>query len=189
MKNGKSSGIDNISNEMLKVLVDIHPQIVLKLFNAILQSGNIIPEWATGMIVPIFKKGSRSNPANYRGITLGSCLGKLFFAILNERFLKYAFDKNLLSTNQLGFVPGNRTTDAHIIINNLVKKVCHKKNSRIYSCFVDFQKAFDSVPRDILPKKLINLGIHGNFFNIIRILYTMDKACIKLDNQLATHLI
>ena len=135
------------------------------------------------MIVPIYKNGSRLDPSNYRGINLISCLGKLFLSVLNERFLQYAFNQNLLADNQLGFVPGNLTSDAHIIINNLVKKICHKNNSRIYSCFVDFKKAFDSVPRDILLKKLRNLGVEGNFFNIVRNIYTTDKACIKLGNS------
>ena len=133
--------------------------------------------------MPIYKNGSRLDPSNYRGIILISCLGKLFLSVLNTRFLLYAFNQNLLAHNQLGFVPGNRTSDAHIIINNLVKKICHENNSRIYSCFVDFKKEFDSVPRDILLKKLKNLGVEGIFFNIVRHIYTTDKACIKLGNS------
>ena len=53
-----------------------------------------------------------------------------------------------------------------IIIYNLIKKKCHIENSRIYSCFVDFRKAFDSVPRDILLRKVLDLGITGKFFNM-----------------------
>ena len=179
----KSCGIDNICNEMIKSLVNTHPHIVLKLFNDILQSGEVIPDRVMGMIVPIYKNGSRLDPSNYRGITLISCLGKLFLSVLNTRFLLYAFNQNLLADNQLGFVPGNRTSDAHIIMNNLVKKICHKNNSRIYSCFVDFKKAFDSVPHDILLKKTNNLGVEGKFFNIVRHIYTTDKACITLGNS------
>ena len=135
------------------------------------------------MCLYIRTDGSRLDPSNYRGITLISCLGKLFLSVLNTRFLLYDFNLNLLADNQLCFVPGNRTSDAHIIIHNLVKKICHKNNSRIYSCFVDFKKAFDSVPRDILLKKLKNLGVEGNFLNIVRHIYTTDKACIKLGNS------
>ena len=108
-----------------------------------------------------------------------SCLGKLFLSILNARLLTFALEKNIIRANQLGFVPGNRTSDAHIIINNLVNKICHKNNKKLYSCFVDFRKAFDLVPRDILLKKLLNYGINGKFFNIIRNIYTNDKASVK----------
>ena len=138
---------------MIKALVEIYPEIVLKLFNAILESGKGVPDWTIGMIVPIYKDGAEQDPSNYRGITLMSCLGKFFLSILNERLLKYISDKNIRGINQLGFVFGNRTSDAHILTNTLLKKYCHRKNAKIYSCFVDFKKAFDSVPRDIPLKK------------------------------------
>ena len=183
LKPGKALGLDNISNEMIMCLVENYPNIVLKLFNSILESNEIIPEWVIGAIVPIYKKGSKAEPSNYRGITLMSCFGKLFLSILNNRLMKFTIDKNILSSSQLGFLPGNRTSDAHIIINNLVRKYCHKKNSKIYSCFIDFAKAFDTVPRDILLKKLLSYGIKGRFFNIIKTIYTKDKACVKIENK------
>ena len=115
-----------------------------------------------------------------------SCLGKLFLTILNNRLLQYTKDKKLLSDTQLGFVSGNRTSDAHIIINNLVRKYCHKNGSKIFSCFVDFSMAFDTIPRDILFTKLRNCGITGRFFNIIKDIYQKDESCIKLGNQYTT---
>ena len=177
---GKAKGHDDTCNEMILALVKTHPKILLKLFNEILQSSEVIPDWALGMIVPIYKDGPRLEASNYRGITLISCLGKLFLSILNERLIEYAKKNKLLSPSQLGFVSGNRCSDAHIIIYNLIKKKCHIENSRIYSCFVDFRKAFDSVPRDILLRKVLDLGITGKFFNILRHIYTTDKACIKI---------
>ena len=183
LKPGKAAGIDNIDNEFISSLFETHPKILLKLFNAILTSSEVIPEWVMGLIVPIFKKGSKSEPSNYRGITLMSCLGKLFLAILNNRLMRYAIHNKILHKSQLGFVPGNRTSDAHIIINNLIQKYCHKNNSKIFSCFVDFSKAFDTIPRDILLKKLLSHNIKGKFFNIIRNIYADDKAGIKIQNQ------
>ena len=167
LKTGKSTGMDNISNEAISVLIETHPKLALKLFNKILESGEIIPEWLIGLIVPIYKDGARLDPGNYRGITLMSCLGKLFLSILNSRLLKFVLEKNILSINQLGFVPENRTSDAHVIINHMVNKTCHKKGGKLFSCFVDFKKAFDSVPRDLLLNKLLNFGINGKFFNIV----------------------
>ena len=180
LKLGKASGYDNSCNEMLIGLIKTYPKVLLRLFNAVLSSSEVIPDWALGMVVPIFKDGSKMDPSNYRGITLISCLGKLFLSILNNRLIDFVKEKKLLSPSQLGFVTGNRCSDAHIIIHNLIKKKCHSQNSRIYSCFVDFKKAFDSVPRDILLKKIQNFGITGKVFNIIRHIYTTDKACMKL---------
>ena len=183
LKPGKATGIDRVSNEMIFCLLTNYPDIIIKLLNSIMQTNDIIPEWVLGVIVPIHKKGPKNNPSNYRGITLMSCLGKLFLTVLNNRLLQYCNDNKILSDKQLGFVAGNRTSDAHIVINNLVRKYCHKNGSKIYSCFVDFSKAFDTIPRDILLTKLRKFGINGNFFNIIKGIYEKDKSCVKIGNQ------
>ena len=177
---GKANGYDDSCNEMVISLVRTYPNVLLSLFNKILQSSEVIPDWALGMIVPLHKDGPRLDTSNYRGITLMSCLGKLFLSILNNRLGIFAKEHRLLSPSQLGFVAGNRCSDAHIIIYNLIKNKCHSQNSKIFSCFVDFKKAFDSVPRDLLLKKILGMGITGKFFNILRNIYTTDKACVKI---------
>ncbi len=180
LKRGKANGIDTLHNEMILCFLEIYPHIILTLFNTILDKNVTIDDWTVGIITAIYKnKGSRSDPDNYRGISLLSCLGKFFTAVLYNRLIKFSTENKILSPAQLGFVPGNRTSDAHLIIHNLVRKQCHGNGGRIYSCFIDFSKAFDTIPRDTLLKKLLNFGIDGNFFNIIKNIYTNDKICIK----------
>ena len=70
-----------------------------------------------------------------------------------------------------------------MIIHNLVQKQCHKNGKWLYSCFIDFSKAFDKIPRDKLLQKLLDRGIDGKFFNIIRNIYTNDKASVKLNGS------
>ena len=65
----------------------------------------------------------------------------------------------------------------------MIRKYCHKSNIRIFACFVDFSKAFDTIPRDILFEKLLKNNINGVFFNNIKKLYIGDKKSIKLGNQ------
>ena len=112
-----------------------------------------------------------------------SCMGKFFLAIINNRLTEFCLHKGLLSPSQLGFVKGNRTSDPHIILHNILQKYCHKSNKRIYGCFVDFSKAFDSVPRDLLLDKLKKHGINGSIFDIIQTIYLEDTVSIKIDNQ------
>ena len=95
----KSSGLDGVSNEMILCLFKTFPRLVLKLFNTILASGKPITWWSTSIIVPIHKKGSKTDPDNYRGIALASCLSKFFAAILNQRLLKFALEKGVISKN------------------------------------------------------------------------------------------
>ena len=75
LNNGKASGIDRILNEHIKTTKYTFITIYVKLFNLVLDSGCFPEQWSTGMISPIYKKGDRSNPQNYRPITILSCLG------------------------------------------------------------------------------------------------------------------
>ena len=112
-----------------------------------------------------------------------SCLGKLFLTVINNRLMEFSLAKGLISPSELGFVQGNRTSDPHIILNNLLRKYCHKRGKRLYGCFVDFSKAFDCVPRDILMKKLEERGIGGRILEIIKTFYLEDTASVKIGNK------
>ena len=76
------------------------------------------------------------NPDNYRGIALACCMSKFLAAVLNQRLLKFALQNNIICDNQLGFMPGNRTSDALIVLYNLVNKYCVKNNRYIYACLI-----------------------------------------------------
>ena len=169
---------------MIRPLVDIYPKLVTRAFNDLLSKRQQIgKDWLHSLVTAIHKKGAKEDPDNYRGISLMSCLGKLFLTVINNRLTEFCLHKGLLSPSQLGFVKGNRTSDPHIILNNILQKYCHKSNKRLYGCFVDFSKAFDSVPRDILLDKLKKHGINGNVFDIIQTIYLEDTVSIKIDNK------
>ena len=185
LKPGKAPGFDNITNEMIACILKIFPNILLSLFNSILESGSHIPIWSLAVIVPIHKKGAIDDANNYRGISLLSCIAKLFYSILNNRLLKFCEENGILSKNQLGFVPGNRTADALLILHNLIQNYCHKNSKKLYACFVDFSKAFDRLPRDILFKKLKVYGIDGKFLSVIQSLYANDQACVQVDGKIS----
>ena len=86
LKCGKSADTDGIVNEYIKHSPELFLQLYVKLFNQILTSGKIPKKWLKGIIVPIYKnKGDPRDADNYRGITLVSCLAKLFTSLLNNR--------------------------------------------------------------------------------------------------------
>ena len=88
------------------------------------------------------KSGGRSDPANYRGICVSSCLGKLFCSILNHRLLEYIASLNILHKSQIGFLP-NRTADHVFTLRTLIHKYVRNHNEKIYACmFCRFQKSF-----------------------------------------------
>ena len=181
---GKSCGIDGINNEILALLFQLYPSFFQSLFNVILSTGKFPSDWSVSLISPVHKKGSWYDILNFRGISLTPCISKFFETVLNNRLLNWCGEKNILSKAQLGFVKGNRTSDAHIILNNLINKYCHKNNKYLYSSFVDFEKAFDNIPRSILFDKLSKCGITGNFFNVILSMYTNNTAMVKLGQKI-----
>ena len=97
-------------------------------------------------------------------------------------------NNNVLSDSQLGFLQGNRTSDAQIMLYNLIRKYCYKKNAYIYGCFVDFSKAFGCIPRNVLFEKLISYGVTGKFLKIIANLYEGSKTRIKPGGKVSQEL-
>ena len=184
LRNGKSPGYDSISNEMISCLLTVKPDIVRKLFNSILQNPVTIVKWNTSLIFPLHKKGSKVDPNNFRGISLLSCFSKFFLAILNQRLTKFALDNKIFSSGQLGFVKGCRTSDALLILHNLIEYYCTKLKEKIFSCFIDFSKAFDTVPRHKLFQKLLDNNINGKFYECLVSLYSEDKSCVKLGDNM-----
>ena len=181
LKAGKGTGLDVIRNEMILPLVTCYPDLIKRAFNDIItQHKALSKDWLHSLITAVHKKGAKDDPDNYRGISLMSCLGKLFLTVINNRLVKFSLEKGLLSPGQLGFVIGNRTSDPHILLQNILQKYCHKGKNKLFGCFVDFSKAFDTVPRDILLRKLKEKGINGRVLEIIQTLYLEDYASVKI---------
>ena len=178
LKTGKSSGMDQISNEMLKAGQSRLLAPLCKLFNGILTSGRYPSQWASGRIMSLHKKGDVSDPANYRGITMSSCLGKLFNSILNSRLYAFMEKNNIIPQEQIGFKRNHRTADHIFILKNLLESY-KKKRKQLFLCFVDFKQAFDTVWHIGLLYKMAESGISSGMFRIIKDMYSKINICIQ----------
>ena len=180
LKNNKSVSDDLISNEMLKNSNEQLQLVLVKLFNACLQCGTY--PWNNSITTPLHKKGDRLNPDNYRAITIGSCLGKLFSNLLLKRLIELACPDR---PYQLGFRSGAQCYDHLLTLNAIIEKYVKKEKKRLFACFVDYRKAFDSVCRDALLFKLGNMGLSGNFFTCISHMYNNWSTRVKLIQKLS----
>ena len=79
LKNKKTAFSDKVNNEMIKTSINFLYPAYQKLFNLVLQCGIYPDLWCEGSITPIFKSGDLSDPNNYRGICVSSCIGKFFY--------------------------------------------------------------------------------------------------------------
>ena len=98
------------------------------------------------MLIPIFKKGSKTDPGNYRGISLIDIMCKIFTKLINRRLVAWSDTHDKMSEEQCGFTKGKSIIDQIFVLNALVEKYLSQKRGRFYCVYVDFSKAFDTVP-------------------------------------------
>ena len=101
LKNNKTSGLDSMSNEMIKTSAPIILHLLVIFFHKILETKEYPDEWAVGIITPLHKPGEMDDLDNYRGITINSCLSKLFTLLLNNRLTNYINKEDALKFNQI----------------------------------------------------------------------------------------
>lgn len=185
LKTSKAAGIDSITNEFLKKSVDLMLPVYTKLFNHILDTGDVPQLWLDGIIVPLYKnKGDPGDPRNYRGLTILSCLGKLFTSILNNRLCSYCDDNNIINLNQAGFRKGFRTTDHVFVLKGLLDLMLKSKR-KLFCAMIDFRRAFDTIWRAGLWLKLLRNGITGKCFVVIKNMYSNIRSCVLHSNHVS----
>ena len=169
LKNGKSPGIDRISNEMIKHSFEIPKDCFVKLFNLVITVGCVPSIWCKGLITPVHKKGDPLNPENFRPICVLNCLCKFYTNFLNSRLCLVCKNEKLIHISQIGFTEGYRTTDHIFSLKTLINSHTRQtRNGKLYACFIDFKKAYDSVWHEGLFSKLDSLNINGKFLEIIK---------------------
>ena len=134
--------------------------------------------WSEGVITPIHKKGSLDETNNYRGITLINTLSKIYSHILNNRLLNWASEQNKISEFQFGFQKNKSTVDCIFLFHSIISKILDKKE-KLYCCFIDYQKAFDSVNRSFLWQKLLRNGCSKIMLKALYAMYQSVKSCVR----------
>ena len=183
LKNKKSPGIDGISSEMLKAGQGCLTPVLVKLFNHILRSKSYPEVWQVGLVSAIHKKGSVHDPDNYRGITVNSTVAKTYGLILENRLSIYIEQHKIMNKCQIGFKKKARTSDHIFIIRSLFEKYTSRGN--LYLAFIDFRKAYDSVWRDALLYKILQLNIRGLFYHQIKSMYQNIQLSVKVNQHLS----
>ena len=184
MKSNKSPGTDGLAPTIFKLFGDSLLDILTSLYNQVLHTGQYPREWGVGLIKPIHKSGDRSVPNNYRGITLLNVMGKIFSTILNGRLRYWAELNGLLNESQFGFRPGHKTTDPIFILHSAIQAGFTRKTAT-FACFVDFQKAFDSVEHQLLWQKLARLGVSNKFLRLLQSMYGDASSAVSLNDQIS----
>ncbi len=180
LKPNKAHADDLITNEMLKHGASVLLPAMAKLFNLVLESSVFPAQWNMSYQVPLYKKGDVLDCGNYRGISITSCVGKVFNSILSKRINQFLEENSKLSRSQAAFRKSHSTLDHVYTLKTIVNKYVLKHKSKLYCCFVDFKKAYDSVWREGMLVKLRKLGIGGKYYSLVKNMYSSTQSCVKL---------
>ena len=155
-----SPGPDGIHPRILKESAEQVARPLSILFQKSLDTGLLPDDWKTGTVVPIFKKGSRKEPGNYRPVSLTAIPCKILEALIRDRLMTHLIDERLLHNDQHGFRPRRSCTSQLLeVLEDWSRSIeCGESVDALY---LDFQKAFDAVPHQRLLSKLESFGITG----------------------------
>ena len=165
-KPGKSAGPDGIHS---RVVVETQEQLVRPLtiiFNKSLSEGVVPDSWKETEVVPIFKKGKRDDPDNYRPVNLTSVCGKTMENIVRKEIVDHLERNEVISDVQHGFVQGKSCqTQLLTFIEEWTKWMEERKP---FDClYFDYRKAFDSVPHmrltTVFNKNVSNVDRYNNY--------------------------
>ena len=160
----KSQGPDGMHPRVLKELADQIAFPLYKIFTRSITEGKIPDIWREAEVRPIFKKGKKTDPGNYRPVSLTSVLCKLLEGFVRSALYKHIVENDLLSEHQFGFCKGRSClTQLLVTINEWMTYL--DQNIPVDVAYLDFKKAFDSVPHKRLIHKMKGYGVEGNLLD------------------------
>ena len=163
----KSCGYDNLSAKFIQLLCPIIINPLCQIFNRCFENGEYLDLLKIAKVIPIYKKGEKSDVGNYRPISVLSVLNKIFEKLIYKRLYNF-FDKyKLIYEYQFGFRGGHSTTQALIEILDKIRDSM-EKGKIVCGIFADLSKAFDTVDHKILLEKLNHYGVRGNANDLIK---------------------
>ena len=191
LTSGTAAGPDGIDPVLLKDGGDALATTLHELLKLTWRNERVPAEWQTGEIVPLHKAGDRTNPGNYRGITLQPVALKVLCQVLLAR-LQAILDPvdptapgcSPLADEQAGFRRGRGCLDHAFVLKAAIDDARHR-NAPLLIAFLDLRKAYDTVWRDGLWWKLHEHGVRGKLWRMLRALYSSVEARVRTNDTLS----
>ena len=180
MANEKAVGPDGLPAELLKLGLQQDRTIQLefhRLTTLFWREGKVLQQWKDAFITVLHKKGDKTECGNYRGISLVSHAGKVLLKVVARRLSAYCEAKGLLPEEQCGFRPNRSITDMMFVVRRL-QEIGRKAGVSLFMCFIDLQKAYDTVDRTLLWKVLTRIGVPPQMIAVIQQFHDGMRACV-----------
>ena len=175
MKLGKAGGPTELTSDMLLALGDEGVDWLTELLNKVWKEEEIPEDWKHSTLIRIFKgKGNILHCGDYRGIKLLEHMMEVYERIIDSRVREQVAVDEI----QFGFMPGKGTTDATFILRQTQEKAL-EGNRELFIAFVDLEKAYDRVPREVIYWCLRKRGVSKKLGRVIKGLYQDSRTTVR----------
>nr|VZI08040.1 unnamed protein product [Spirometra erinaceieuropaei] len=182
LKESKSPGPDKIPAKTLKELAGELSKPLSMLFHTSFETGYLPPDWKSAWITPLYKGGSRVSANNYRPVSLTSICCKIMEKIIKQQLMQFLEQNHLLSDSQHGFRKGRScVTNLLYCLEHWTRAV--DRGDMVHAIYIDFKKAFDSVPHHRLLYKLSRAGVRGKLLMWIRSFLIGRSQAVHVGDQ------
>jgi hypothetical protein len=180
-KKTQSTGPDNVSYAMIQNMPEKGKAYCLNMFNKFLNENFFPKQWKDSIILP-FPKANKdhSNPANYRPISLTSCICKVMEKIMNNRLRTYLEMNKIVNNIQCGGTE-KRSTEDHLVRMEVEIRKAFVNSEHFVAVMFDIEKAYDNVWKYGLMRDLYEMGMRGNLPKYIQNFLTNRTFKVKIN--------
>ena len=182
LKPNAAPGPDGIWTKIISSMAEVICGPLALIYTKCIETGEVPPEWKTANVAPIFKKGSKSVPGNYRPVSLTCVLCKVMEKIICDAIIEHLKLYDLIRRSQHGFMRSKSTlTNLLAYLEDLTKIM--DQGLALDVVYLDFSKAFDKVPIQRLLSKCSGLGIQGKLLEWIEKWLVGRKQRVVLNGE------
>lgn len=181
----KAMGPDDFPPIILQKLAKELTKPLLVIYTKSLEEGYLPSIWRTAIVTPIFKKGNKHEPNNYRPVSLTCICCKILESLIRDHIVNFVERNRLLNKNQFGFRKGySCVTQLLNVMNEITNMIENKHNIDII--YFDFKKAFDTVSHSKLMYKCKAFGINNQLQSWIKAFLSNRLQRVKINNSLSS---
>ena len=185
IESSKAAGVDKLSGRFLKDGANILAKPISAICNLSISQGVFPNACKVAKLKPIFKKGKKTDPSNYRPISLLPSISKIIERVIHDQTNAFLSDEDILYNYQSGF-RGNHSTN--LCLSFLTDKVLKGFDEGLLTgmILIDLQKAFDTIDHEILLQKLKAIKFSKNIIKWLKSYLSERIFLVNIENKLLT---